>query len=162
MKIFRAMLFPFSFLIQTKISHSNVRGCPSREGQSRSYTESGAPRAKARGSSTCFEGRNPSEADPTPLRWASRGTLCAFIHGLKSMPARRSAILSCRSHQKFRHAGVAFCVGGKWKVYFFTIHSFHRSYIFASFSAHHSLFSQTSFDKLTGEVGIQGIISGLT
>ena len=52
------------------------------------------PRAEARGSSTCFVGpafaeaasrrrAEPSEAYPTTLVGASRGTLHAFIHGLK-------------------------------------------------------------------------------
>jgi len=44
----------------------------------------GAPRAKARGSSTCFVGRNPPKHTLLRSFGASKGTLPAFIHGLKT------------------------------------------------------------------------------
>jgi len=44
----------------------------------------GAPRAKARGSSTCFVGRNPPKQTLLRSFGASKGTLPAFIHGLKT------------------------------------------------------------------------------
>jgi hypothetical protein len=45
---------------------------------------SGAPQAKARGSSTCFVGRNPPKHTLLRSFGASKGTLLAFIHGLKT------------------------------------------------------------------------------
>jgi len=44
----------------------------------------GAPRAKARGSSTCFVGQNPPKQTLLRSFGASKGTLPAFIHGLKT------------------------------------------------------------------------------
>ena len=46
--------------------------------------KSGAPRAKAHGSSTCFVGRNPPKHTLLRSLGASKGTLLAFIHGLKT------------------------------------------------------------------------------
>ena len=49
----------------------------------RAIRRSGAPRAKARGSSTCFIGRNPPKHTLLRSFRASKGTLSAFIHGLR-------------------------------------------------------------------------------
>ena len=48
------------------------------------FLASGAPRAKARGSSTCFVGRNPPKHTLLRSFGASKGSLHAFIHGLKT------------------------------------------------------------------------------
>ena len=52
-------------------------------GNSISKTISGAPRAKARSSSTCFRGRNPPKHTLLRSFRASKGTPSAFIHGLR-------------------------------------------------------------------------------
>jgi hypothetical protein len=44
----------------------------------------GAPRAEAHASSTCFVGRNPPKHTLLRSFGASKGTLLAFIHGLKT------------------------------------------------------------------------------
>ena len=46
--------------------------------------KSGAPRAKPRDSSTSFVGRNPPKHTLLRSFGASKGTLPAFIHGLKT------------------------------------------------------------------------------
>jgi hypothetical protein len=49
-----------------------------------SAVKCGAPRAKARGPSTSFVGRNPPKHTLLRSFGASKGTLPAFIHGLKT------------------------------------------------------------------------------
>ena len=48
------------------------------------FFRSGAPRAKARDSSTCFVGRNPPKHTLLRSFGASKGTLPTFIPGLKT------------------------------------------------------------------------------
>ena len=54
---------------------------------------SGAPRAKARGSSTCFVGRNPPKHTLLRSFGASKGTLPAIIHGLKTRGFLRRRVI---------------------------------------------------------------------
>ena len=57
-------------------------------------TKSGAPRAKARGPSTCFIERNPPKHTPLRSFRASKGTLSAFIHGLRDRGFLRRRVKS--------------------------------------------------------------------
>ena len=86
----------------------------------------GAPRAKARGSSTSFVGpafaeaasrrqAEPSEAHPTTLLWSFE-EYPPRIHPRSKDPCLRAVVrFTClreAASAKAGHAGVAFCVGG--------------------------------------------------